>query len=63
MSGYEGMQQALSDLTRLILDSDGRHDDGVRRLKAVLAEMPAGPMVELSKLMGDGLDAEDILRS
>jgi hypothetical protein len=24
-------------------------------------EMPAGPMVELSKLMGDGLDAEDIL--
>ena len=54
---------ALSDLTRLILDSDGRRDDGVRRLKAVLAEMPAGPMVELSKLMGDGLDAEDILRS
>ena len=45
-----------------ILDADGRGDEGTRRLKAVLQKMK-GPPAELTKLLGDGLDAEEILRS
>eukprot|EP01046_Picozoa_sp_COSAG06_P045960 COSAG06_NODE_6437_length_2933_cov_7.770995_2_plen_659_part_00 len=53
---------ALRDLKRHILDSDGRGEEGTKRLKAVLCEMK-GPPAELTKLLGDGLDAEAILRS
>ena len=53
---------ALRDLKKHILDSDGRGEEGVRRLKAVLKEMK-GPAAELTKLLGGGLDVEEILRS
>ena len=53
---------ALRDLKKHVLDSDGRGEEGVRRLKAVLREMH-GPPAELTKLLGEGLDAEEILRS
>ena len=53
---------ALRDLKKYILDADGRGDEGTRRLKAVLQKMK-GPPAELTKLLGDGLDAEEILRS
>ena len=53
---------ALRDLKRHVLDGDGRGDEGVQRLKAVLKDMK-GPPAELTKLLGDGLDAEEILRS
>jgi tetratricopeptide (TPR) repeat protein len=53
---------ALRDLKKHVLDGDGRGESGVRRLKAVLQEMH-GPVEELTKLLGDGLDAEEILRS
>ena len=53
---------ALRDLKKCVLDGDGRGDEGVRRLKAVLREMK-GPPAELTKLLGEGLDAEAILRS
>lgn len=53
---------ALRDLKTLILDTDGRGEDGTRRIKAVLQEMK-GPPAELTKLLGHGLDAEEILRA
>ena len=53
---------ALRDLKKCVLDGDGRGEEGVRRLKAVLGEMK-GPASELTKLLGGGLDAEGILRS
>ena len=53
---------ALRDLKKYILDADGRAEEGVRRLKAVLSEMK-GPPAELTKLLGSGLNAEAILRS
>ena len=53
---------ALRDLKKHILDADGRGDDGMQRLKVVLAEMK-GPPAELTKLLGAGFDAEEILRS
>ena len=37
-------------------DGDGRGDEGIRRLKAVLSELK-GPPAELTKLLGEGLDA------
>ena len=53
---------ALRDLKKHILDADGRGEQGIQRLKVVLAEMK-GPAAELTKLLGDGheLDAEAIL--
>ena len=53
---------ALRDLKKCVLDGDGRGQEGVRRLKAVLKGMK-GPQAELTKLLGEGLDAEEILRS
>ena len=53
---------ALRDLKKHVLDGDGRGEEGIRRLKAVLKEMK-GPPAELTKLLGEGLDAEAILRS
>ena len=53
---------ALRDLKKHVLDGDGRGEEGIRRLKAVLSEMK-GPPAELTKLLGEGLDAEAILRS
>ena len=53
---------ALRDLKRSILDADGRSEEGTVRLKAVLREMK-GPPAELTKLLGGGMDAEEILRS
>jgi tetratricopeptide (TPR) repeat protein len=53
---------ALRDLHQCILDGSGRGDEGVRRLKAVMQKMK-GPPAELTKLLGGGLDAEEILRS
>ena len=53
---------ALRDLKKCVLDGDGRGEEGVRRLKAVLREMK-GPPAELTKLLGEGLDAEALLRS
>ena len=53
---------ALRDLKKCILDGDGRGDEGVGRLKAVMQNMK-GPPSELTKLLGDGLNAEAILRS
>ena len=53
---------ALRDLKKHVLDGDGRGEEGTRRLKAVLSEME-GPPAELTKLLGEGLDAEAILRS
>ena len=54
--------QALGDLKLHVLDKDRRGDEGTRRLKAVLQRMK-GPAAELTKLLGEGLDAEEILRS
>ena len=54
--------QALGDLKLHVLDKDGRGGEGTRRLKAVLQRMK-GPAAELTKLLGDGLDAEEVLRS
>jgi len=45
-----------------VLDGDGRGEDGVQRLKAVLKEMK-GPAAELTKLLGGGLDAAEVLCS
>ena len=53
---------ALRDLKKCILDADGRGDEGIKRLKAVMQKMK-GPPAELTKLLGGGLDAEEILRS
>ena len=53
---------ALRDLKKHVLDGDGRGEEGIRRLKAVLREMK-GPPSELTKLLGDGMDAEEIMRS
>ena len=53
---------ALRDLKKHILDTDGRGDEGTERLKGVLKEMK-GPPAELTKLLGAGLDAEEILHS
>ena len=53
---------ALRDLKRCVLDKDGRGAEGIPRLKAVLQDMK-GPPTELTKLLGEGLDAEEILRS
>ena len=53
---------ALRDLKKHILDGDGRGEEGLRRLRVVLQEMK-GPAAELTKLLGDELDAEAILRS
>ena len=54
---------ALKDLKAHVLDTDGRSDEGVQRLKAVLKEMK-GPASELTKLLGEeGLDADTIMRS
>ncbi len=53
---------ALRDLKKHVLDGDGRGEEGIRRLKAVLREMK-GPPAELTKLLGEGLDAEAMLRS
>eukprot|EP01045_Picozoa_sp_COSAG04_P008953 COSAG04_NODE_507_length_13313_cov_2.729302_13_plen_87_part_00 len=53
---------ALRDLKKHVLDADGRGDEGIRRLKAVLSEMK-GPASELTKLLGEGLDADAIVRS
>eukprot|EP01045_Picozoa_sp_COSAG04_P025502 COSAG04_NODE_3358_length_2895_cov_2.093348_1_plen_400_part_00 len=53
---------ALRDLKKHVLDGDGRGEEGIRRLKAVLREMK-GPPTELTKLLGEGLDAEAMLRS
>jgi hypothetical protein len=53
---------AVRDLKRLVLDGDGREEEGTKQLKAVLQEMH-GPAEELTKLLGDGFDAEEILRS
>jgi hypothetical protein len=52
----------LRDLKRCVYDVDGRSEEGIRRLKAVLQEMK-GPPGELTKLLGNGLDAEEILGS
>ena len=52
---------ALRDLKKHVLDADGRSDEGNRRLKGVLQKMK-GPPAELTKLLGGGLDAEEILR-
>ena len=51
---------ALRDMKKHILDADGRGEEIMPRLKAVLAEMK-GPAPELTKLLGEGLDAEAIL--
>ena len=53
---------ALRDLKTHILDADGRGEQGIQRLKVLLAEMK-GPAAELTKLLGEGreLDAEAIL--
>jgi tetratricopeptide (TPR) repeat protein len=53
---------ALRDLKKHILDADGRGEEGTKRLKAVLQEMK-GPASELTKLLGGGLDAEEIQRA
>eukprot|EP01046_Picozoa_sp_COSAG06_P029309 COSAG06_NODE_2708_length_6408_cov_2.142970_1_plen_1860_part_00 len=53
---------ALRDLKKCILDGDGRGEEGTKRLKAVLVEMKGLP-AELTKLLGGGLSAEEILRS
>jgi hypothetical protein len=53
---------ALRDLKKHILDRDGRKAEGVQRLKGSLKGMK-GPAAELTKLLGEGLDAEAILRS
>ena len=52
---------ALRDLKKCVLDGDGRGDEAVSRMKALLQDMQ-GPPSELTKLLG-GLDAEAILRS
>jgi tetratricopeptide (TPR) repeat protein len=52
---------ALRDLKVHVLDKDGRGEEGLRRLKVVLKEMKGAP-AELTKLLGGGLDAEEILR-
>eukprot|EP01048_Picozoa_sp_COSAG05_P011210 COSAG05_NODE_1042_length_6066_cov_2.922742_2_plen_1109_part_00 len=53
---------ALRDLKKHILDADGRGEQGIQRLKVLLAAMK-GPAAELTKLLGEGreLDAEAIL--
>jgi tetratricopeptide (TPR) repeat protein len=51
---------SLRDLTTHVLDKRGQRAEGARRLKAVLAEMK-GPPAELTRLLGGGLDAEQIL--
>ena len=51
---------ALCDLKKHILDADGRGDEGTQRLRTVLQKMK-GPPAELTKLLGEGLDAEEIL--
>jgi hypothetical protein len=53
---------AVRDLKQCVLDGDGRGEDGVQRLKAVLKEMK-GPAAELTKLLGGGLDAAEVLCS
>ena len=53
---------ALRDLKKCVLDKDGRGVEGIRRLKAVLQGMK-GPPTQLTKLLGEGLDAEEILCS
>ena len=53
---------AVRDLKKCVLDSNGRGDEGNRRLKAVLKEMK-GPAAELTALLGGGLDADGILGS
>ena len=53
---------ALRDLKKCVLDGSGRGEEGTRRLKAVMQQMK-GPPSELTKLLGGGLDAEEILRS
>jgi tetratricopeptide (TPR) repeat protein len=53
---------ALRDLKRSILDTDGRGEEGTKRLKVVLQEMK-GPPAELTKLLGGELNAEEIMRS
>ena len=52
---------ALRDLKTHVLDHDGRSQDGIQRLKTLLGEMK-GPPAELTKLLGEGLDADAILR-
>ena len=52
---------ALRDLITCVLDEDGRRDEGLKRLKAVLSEMKGLPE-ELSNVLGGGLDAGEILR-
>ena len=51
---------ALRDLKTHILDADGRGQQGIQRLKVLLAEMK-GPAAELTKLLGEGLAAEAIV--
>ena len=51
---------ALRDLKKHVLDADGRGEQGIRRLKVLLAEIK-GPAAELTKLLGEGLDAKAIL--
>ena len=51
---------ALRDLKKHILDADGRGEQGIQRLKVLLAAMK-GPAAELTKLLGEGLDAKAIL--
>ena len=53
---------ALRDCKRTVLDKAGRADEGIRKLKTVMCEMK-GPTAELTKLLGGGLDADEILRS
>ena len=53
---------ALRDLKKCVLDDDGRGEDGARRLRSVLKEMKA-PAEDLTRLLGDGLDAAVILAS
>ena len=52
---------ALRDLKKCVLDADGRGQEGTRRLKPVLQKMK-GPPAELTKPLGEGLGAEEILR-
>ncbi len=53
---------AIRDLKVHVLDKRGRSAEGMRRLKCVLAEM-IGPPTQLTRLLGEGLDAEQILAS
>ena len=46
---------ALRDLKSCVLDGDGREQEGIRRLTAVLKEM-RGPPDQLAKLLGVGTD-------